>query len=223
MLTTDGADSYVIRAFPRSSLAVAHELEVLERLYPLGELVPRQVAHGRDDGIPVIVTTALGGHHPDPDLPPETIAVQMADALAKVHRLDGTGLRTEPHTDAAGERVLTHFDFWCGNALWDGDRLVGLVDCSGARLAPRGVDVAWCRQDLVLLGSRDAADLFLRTYEERSGHAVDDIHAWDVRAATQAGPSVESWDVNYCGIGRTELTSAVLRERFDAWTASLRG
>lgn len=170
----------------------------------------------------------------------------MAIALAAIHRLDGTGLRRElyevpnsgGHSTARSSElavrareewrrfdtstpVLTHFDFWCGNALWQQDGLVGVVDWSGARCAPRGLDVAWCRQDLVLLGSPSAAELFLHAYEQHSGHTVSDVRGWDIVAAAHADPEVESWAVNYRGVGRPDITAAVLRDRFDNWVADL--
>ena len=239
VLAGDSAELYVVRAFPPGDPAVRNELAVLEKLTPLGELAPRLIAHGEASGHPVIVTSALPGGHPAPDLPLAVIAEQMATALAAIHQLDGSGLPEEPgepapRDDALAQRahaewrrltldsrVLTHLDFWCGNALWEGDRLVGVVDWSCARSAPRGVDVAWCRQDLVLLGSAEAADIFLRSYESRSGQTISDIQAWDVLAAAHAGPHVESWDVNYRGIGRPEITGAVLRERLDEWIDTL--
>lgn len=237
----DDAESYVVRAFPQASPAVEHELGVLHRLGPLGALAPRLVVHGEESGHPVIVTSALDGAHPHPGLSRHAIAEQMAIALAQIHRLDGAGLRREPQEPPAragrlatraheewtrldlNDRVLTHFDFWCGNALWDGDQLVGVVDWNGARWAPRGVDVAWCRQDLVLLGSPSAAEHFLRTYEMHSGNAVPDIHAWDVLAAEHADPHVATWDVNYLGIGRDDITGPLLRGRLDRWIEELLG
>lgn len=239
LLVTDGTETYVIRAFPRSSPAVVHEIEVLGRLGPLGAMAPRLIAHGEEFGHPVIVTHALGGSHPDPALSPHEMAEQLAVALAAIHRLDGVGLRPEPQeppgttgrlAESAGEawrridlseRVLTHFDFWCGNALWEAGRLTGVVDWNGARWAPRGVDVAWCRQDLVLLGSSSAADALLHTYEEHSGQRVLDIHEWGILAAERADPYVESWDVNYHGIGRGDVTAEVLRRRLNHWIGEL--
>lgn len=239
LMASDGDTNYVIRTFDPGDDAADRESAVLSRLPNEWPPTPLVLARGEVDGRPMIVTTALPGGHPDAAASLDAIAVQMATALAAIHRLDGTGLREEPHPPPAApsplsaraheewarldvsERVLTHFDFWCGNALWHGPRLVGLVDWSGARSAPRGVDIAWCRQDLVLLGSRAAADIFLQTYVRQSGHDVPDVRAWDVLAAARADAHVESWEANYRGIGRDEITEHVLRERFDAWVREL--
>ena len=239
VLVSDGGTHLVARAFPPGDPAVDHELPVLDRIAPLGNLVPRLVAHGHSAGNPLIVTTALPGSTPSPRLPARVIARQMASALVRIHRLDGTGLRDDRPAPPPGgtaianrarsewealdlsERVLSHHDFWCGNALWTDSTLVGVVDWSGARHAPRGLDIAWCRQDLVLLGSPAAAGVFLREYERLSGKTVPDCTAWDVQAAAQANPAVESWAPNYRGIGRAEITPQVLRRRLDCWVDGL--
>jgi aminoglycoside phosphotransferase (APT) family kinase protein len=242
LLATDGEDHYVVREFPVHDAAPAQELGVLNRLSGLSglsDLVPRLVAHDVNRDRPVIVSSALAGGPPPADLSLTAIATEMARALVRIHAHDGTGLRPAPGRPPAGESgiaerarrewdglgrnecVLTHFDFWCGNALWNGGTLTGIVDWSGARCAPRGVDVAWCRQDLVLLGSARAADRFLVEYEKRVGRRLSDMRAWDVQAAAHAETSVESWAPNYQEIGRTELTGNVLRERLDSWVASL--
>lgn len=239
VMVTDGTTQYVVRAFPLSDDAVNHEVAILDRLGPLGNLAPRLIAHGRDPDRSIIITTAITGSTPETKLYLSAIASQMAGVLARIHRLDGTGLRPEPVAPPSGDtpiaalarrewcrldtskRVLTHYDFWCGNALWNRGTLTGVVDWSGARDAPRGVDVAWCRLDLILLGSTEAADDFLTEYERQAGQVLPDVHAWDVQAAAQADPIVESWETNYHGIGRTDLSASILRERMNAWTATL--
>lgn len=238
ILVASDIAEYVVRGFPAGDPAVVREVEVLARLSDLGDLVPHLIGASDDPGCPVIVTSRVPGIHPPIDLPAEAIATEMAAALARVHRLAGDGLRVEPSAPPGGQgpaavaartrwasldlddRVLTHYDFWCGNALWTGDRLTGVVDWSGARCAPRGVDVAWCRLDLVLLGSETAADLFLRTYERLSGRSLD-VTAWDLLAAATAEGCVEEWSPNYVAIGRTDLTPVVLRERLVAWVGRL--
>lgn len=239
-LAIDGDEDVVVRMFPPADDSVARELEVLSRLGPLGRLAPRALAHGDVDGRGVIVTEAVPGGVPSPSLDPVVLGEQLGAALAAVHRLDPAGLPDEDRepTHRAGrlaasaqeawreadlDRVLTHGDFWSGNTVWDGDRLTGVVDWSGAMSAPRGVDLAWCRQDLVLLGSPTAADRFLAVYESEVGSRVLDVHAWDVIAAARADTYVETWAPNYAGIGRPEIDARVLRARFDRWVCSLIG
>lgn len=239
LLATDGESEFVVRAFPAHHDAAVREAEVLGRLSALGAWVPHLVAANDDLAVPVIVTSRVSGTAPDADLSPLVIAAEMAAALVRIHELDGDGLRPTPGEPPRGgsalaaraqrewasldmrDPVLIHSDFWCGNALWEADRLTGVVDWSGARSGPRGVDLAWCRQDLVLLGSPSAAGLFLEEYERLSGAAVDDIGAWDVQAAASAHDRVETWLPNYLGIGRGEMTAELLRERLDAWNAKL--
>ena len=239
LLVADATSHYVVKAFPLSDSSAAREAAILERLSPLDALVPRLIAFAEGPETPVIITSAIRGTPPEPDLPARTIATQMASALARIHRLDGTGLRRVPaqppggDTDIAArarrdwerldlsEPVLTHYDFWCGNALWDASQLTGIVDWSGARNAPRGVDVAWCRLDLVLLGFTDAAEHFLTEYEQHTRRPLRDINLWDVQAAAAATSMVESWAPNYYGIGRTDQTADRLRQRMDAWAATL--
>lgn len=228
----------VARRFPQGDGAVAHELPVLERLGSLGALVPELVAY-RDGLNPLIVTTKVTGSPPDPSLDLNVIAAAMANVLAQVHTVGGDGLervrnalpraetsiaqsaRRNPPSSDPSRDVLVHGDFWCGNALWSGSQLTGLVDWSGGRAGSRGVDISWCRQDLVLLGSTEAADIFLLTYEQVSGIKVADLREWDLVAGAWADTTVETWAPNYTGIGRDEITPELLRARLDDWNHGL--
>lgn len=246
-VVTDGRDELVVRRFPPGDPAVRHEIEVLARLEPLGALVPRLVAADPGDGVdpPMIVTSRLPGGHPGPSLAPTALARGLAEVLARIHASGGEGLRrAEVHAPetpgplAAAARalgrvpaadhdesdlVLTHYDFWSGNTLWEGPRLTGVVDWSGARRAPRGQDVAWCRLDLVLLHGVATADAFLAAYEGAAGVTVDQIAHWDLLAAAHAEDAVEGWAPNYGGIGRADLTPTRLRQRLTRWGTLLRG
>ncbi|MBM6590656.1 phosphotransferase [Brevibacterium sp. RIT 803] len=239
LLATDGETEYVVRGFPAHDDSAVREAEILNRISALGGWVPRLIAVSDELRDPVIVTSRVAGTAPYRELPPAVIATEMAAALVRIHALDGSGLRPTPAEPPHGhsalglraqrewdcldmrDPVLTHSDFWCGNALWEAGGLAGVVDWSGARRGPRGVDLAWCRQDLVLLGSPEAAGLFLEEYEQLRGRTISDIHAWDVQAAARAHDRVETWLPNYLGIGRTEMTSGILRQRLDAWNATL--
>lgn len=240
----------VARWFPPGDPAAAREREVLAVLaggagataIPLA--VPRLVASG--DGL--LVTTRLPGGTPPPDADPRDLAVHLARTLAVVHAHDPGRLEARdpvgPHAAAAYETgrresglrppdpeilaapdVLTHGDFWCGNALWSAapeTALTGLVDWSGAHRAPRGADLAWCRQDLALLGAPDAAELFATEYCRRTGFDPAHVHAWDVQATWRAWGRVGDWAENYAGIGRPDLTGPVLEAHFADWVAHLR-
>lgn len=236
---TDGVGMYVLRRFPPGDDAVIREVGVLARLEGLGDLVPSLVAHDDRAVEPSILTQKVPGTPPSPKLTAMTMAGQLGAVLARIHAVDGTGLRSAPEAPPAGQSliahrarhdwvdldrsgaVLTHWDFWCGNTLWNGDTVTGVVDWSGARHGPRGIDLAWSRLDLVLMGDRDAADTLLDEYRTASGQPVEDITAWDRQAAAQAEPVVEEWAANYAGIGRGHLTGQVLRHRLDAWIGEL--
>lgn len=239
VLATDGEHELVVRVFPPHHDAAIREAAVLGRLSCLGAWVPHLMAVSTDLNEPVIITSRVPGSVPAPDLSSLTIAAEMAAALIRIHELDGRGLPPVPATPPQGDSaiahraqqewdgldgsdpVLLHRDFWSGNALWKGERLTGVVDWSGAGYGPRGVDLAWCRQDLVLLGSPEAADVFLREYERLLGRPISDIAVWDVQAAALAHDRVETWLPNYVGIGRTDMTAELLRERLDGWNAGL--
>lgn len=100
----------------------------------------------------------------------------------------------------------------------DTDRV---VDWSAARRGSRAVDLAWCRQDLVLLGSVEAAASLRRVYDAAARVETDDLAVWDIAAAAQAEEVVESWSPNWEGMGRPELTGRVMRARLDEWIARL--
>ena len=217
---------------------------MLKVLDGLGGWAPRLVAvdaEGSRFGEPAILITKLSGHS---DVMPKSVdaaATQLGHALARIHATplatlgglrDGfaaatSGTPSGPaaevvaahgHHLADQEPVLTHYDFWSGNALWEDGRLTGIVDWSGASRAPRGFDVSWCRLDLVLLHGAHAAEVFLTAYEEAAGVAVPDVALWDLFALQNSHESVETWLPNYTDLGRTDLTTTDLRERHTAWT-----
>jgi aminoglycoside phosphotransferase (APT) family kinase protein len=119
-------------------------------------------------------------------------------------------------------RVLTHYDFWSGNVLWDHDVLSGVVDWTGGGSGPAGLDVGWGRLDLYLLYDVRIADVFLAAYQAATGTVIDS-RLWDLWAVARSFSIVESWDGNYAPLGRADLTSAELRRRHTQWTTLLTG
>jgi aminoglycoside phosphotransferase (APT) family kinase protein len=117
--------------------------------------------------------------------------------------------------------VLTHYDFWSGNAVWKDGTLTGVVDWSGAALGPRDFDLGWCRLDLYLLFDQNIAARFLESYQAASRTASPDPLLCDLWAAARSYHDVESWVPNYRDLGRADLTARVLRQRHAAWTDHL--
>jgi aminoglycoside phosphotransferase (APT) family kinase protein len=177
-------------------------------------------------GQPATLITRLPGRADIRPRFPIAAARQLGAVLARIHavHIAGlTGLRDGLWAESAAvqddpERVLTHFDFWSGNVLWQGETLTGVVDWSGAGRAPRGLDVSWCRLDLVILHGPEVADEFLAAYERAAGAPLADPAGWDLFALAHSRETVETWLPNYHDLGRTDLTAAGLRSRHTQWT-----
>jgi len=231
--TPDGVE-YVLREFEPGDVAVRREIRVLTGLGDLGELAPELIAadpDGRQTGCPLILTTLLPGSACITPHSPHDFAEQLGWALARIHSLavdpDLPELFTEPAADSPlltvwreldnAPRVVTHNDFWSGNTLWLHERLTGIVDWSGAGRAPRGYDLAWCRQDLVFLYDEAIANVFTRAYDTAIGSPTPDVPRWDYFAAMRAFPRVETWAPNYQDLGRSDLDGPGLRRRLTEW------
>ncbi len=81
-------------------------------------------------------------------------AESLDDATASVRALRLVGLLSERQTDSliaqvreffddalSAEAVLNHGDLWIGNAIWDGTRVVSIVDFEFAVIAPVELDL----------------------------------------------------------------------------------
>ncbi len=237
--TVDGQE-LVLRQFPPGDDAVHRESRVLDALDGFGGLAPQLLAadpDGAQVGRPAILTTLLPGQACIAPDDPQAFAGQLGRVLARLHAhasgsrlpdvLTAPAAARDPTAadllDAwarlcAAPRVLTHYDFWSGNTLWRDGRLSGVVDWSGAGLAPRGFDLSWARLDLFLLFDRAIADAFTCAYEAEVGFAVSDLGLWDLYASTNARPGIAGWAPNYQGLGRTDLGPARLHQRLTEWT-----
>jgi len=241
--TEDGRD-LVLRRFPVGDSAVHRESRVLRALGGLGGLVPSLVAvdcDGAQTGAPAILTTLLSGSACIVATNPSDFAAQLGRVLAHVHAqspgrelpdvLTAPAAGPDPAIDdvleawarlSAGPRVLTHYDFWSGNTLWEGGRLSGVVDWSGAGLAPRGVDISWARLDLFLLFDEDIADVLTSAYQRVAATEISDLALWDLYAATNADSGIEGWAPNYQELGLNDLGPLVLRQRLTEWMSLAR-
>jgi aminoglycoside phosphotransferase (APT) family kinase protein len=239
----------VLREFPAGDEAASRETRVLTALDGLGGLAPRLLASDTRPAAapgPWVVISRLPGRADITPAQPGGWARQLGRTLARIHatpleHLTGfPGILERPGGSAAAlhgpaaalvagqwnllagpPRVLTHYDFWSGNTVWDGGALTGVVDWSGAGLGPPGFDVGWCRLDLYLLYGERIAGEFLDSYQAASGHALPDPPLCDLWAAARSHRDVGNWVPNYRDLGRGDLTAAELRRRHRAWTGHL--
>jgi aminoglycoside phosphotransferase (APT) family kinase protein len=126
-------------------------------------------------------------------------------------------LRDEP--PGGSPAVLIHGDFQSTNVLWDGDRLTAVLDWTMVSRGDAGIDLGESRIDALLLFGPSGAEALLDAYERTREITVPDMAKWDLRGAMVLGMVVplQSWADRYAALGRTDLTSDVLRDRLHAW------
>lgn len=234
----------VLRRFPCGDDSAVREARVLSALDGLGGFAPRLLGvdpRGELCGLPAVLITRLPGRAGITPDDPDAAAASLGHALARLHAVprdrvtgfrDGmTAIRSSTGPAAAAlsgygdrlaaqPRVLTHYDYWSGNVLWQDGALTGVIDWDGASLAPRGFDIGWCRFDLVLLHGpgTTTVDTFCAAYREAAGAMPPDVELWDLHTAARSHRDVESWVPNYAGLGRADLTAPELRRIHAAWT-----
>jgi aminoglycoside phosphotransferase (APT) family kinase protein len=234
-----GGEELVLRRFPRGDDAVHRESRVLGVLAGLAGLAPRLLAADPDGvrtGTPTILTSLLPGHACITPDDWHSYVTQFAQRLAYLHQHGPTAglpevMKPPPDSDGPGavavredwsrlrsaRFVLTHYDYWSGNTVWRDGQLTGIVDWSGAGLAPAGFDVSWARLDLVILHSPAMADAFTSCYQASTGSRIRDLDLWDRYAAANADAGIEDWAPNYLDLGRDDLGPHALRHRLSNW------
>jgi aminoglycoside phosphotransferase (APT) family kinase protein len=107
---------------------------------------------------------------------------------------DRPELWTRAYAVAAGpppddRACFIHRDYHPGNTLWEGDRLVAVVDWLGGSWGPPSVDLGHMRLNLTWDLGVEAADRFLAAHRALTG--FDHHPYWDVVAAVDCVPELE--------------------------------
>ena len=105
--------------------------------------------------------------------------------------------------------TLVHIDYWPGNILWVRGRISAVVDWEEAACGDPGIDVAYCRMEMILGGLGQAAAEFLHAYEAERG-PVANLDFWALAAAVRPMIDPESW----------RLTDPAVNERLRGLIAS---
>lgn len=124
--------------------------------------------------LPVLAATQAAIHALPADL--AAAADGWFDPEGDLEWIADAGLRRDVRAAVAApgrQSVFAHGDYQPFNVLWRGDSLGGVVDWTNAGTGPRGIDVGHCRLNLAVLAGPDAADAYLRAYEQAAGVTVD--------------------------------------------------
>jgi aminoglycoside phosphotransferase (APT) family kinase protein len=97
--------------------------------------------------------------------------------------------------------VYLHHDYWPGNTLWDGDRLIAVVDWEGGVIGEPAIDVAACAFDIAMLGIDGAADHFVDVYRDLSGRPLTNLPYWELMAVCRPFPDIAIWVPGWQAMG----------------------
>jgi aminoglycoside phosphotransferase (APT) family kinase protein len=111
--------------------------------------------------------------------------------------------------------ALIHGDYWAGNTLWNGGRLIAIVDWDDGKLGDPAMDVGYMWMDLMILGEREAADRFVEEYEQRSGGRVANLRLGALLGLSRAMPDPTRWFASWEGSGRMDITPESVMRNFD--------
>ncbi|MDY7092855.1 MAG: phosphotransferase [Acidobacteriota bacterium] len=117
--------------------------------------------------------------------------------------------------------ALLHGDYWPGNTLWRGGRLVAVIDWEDAEVGDPLIDLAKARSEIHWLFGPKALATFTTRYLTQ--HPLDtsflphhDLCA-TVRQARLAGSDLEAFAAYFPPRVRADLTAEVLRERWESF------
>jgi aminoglycoside phosphotransferase (APT) family kinase protein len=114
--------------------------------------------------------------------------------------------------------VLLHGDFWPGNVLWRGERLVAVIDWEDAKRGDPLIDFAISRLDLLWIFGVEAMLAFTRHYQALMALDYTDLRYWDLCAALRlvrlAGADLARWAAFYPPFGRHDITEQTIREYY---------
>lgn len=116
---------------------------------------------------------------------------------------------------------FVHRDYHPSNVLWENAQVSGVVDWVNGCRGPAGIDVAWCRHNLANLHGVEVADDFLAAYIAVAGSEFQYHPYWDLMSVVEMLPGPPSMYEGWRAGGVPNISSAIMRERVDAYIASV--
>lgn len=201
-------------------------------------------------GVPAVLMTRLPGgvELAPPDL--DDWLFQLAAALIPIHALDvgAHPWRYAPYNDISHLQVpawskrprlwektleivsglwpdapvhFIHRDYHPNNVVWQSGRISGVIDWPNACRGPIGIDVAWCRANLIGLYDVAVPDRFLQHYQSLAGSSFDYDPFWDLMVIIEGLPDPPGMYPGWAAFGFEPIDEETLVERLDAYLASV--
>jgi aminoglycoside phosphotransferase (APT) family kinase protein len=114
-----------------------------------------------------------------------------------------------------------HRDYHPNNVLWQNGQVSGLVDWPNGCRGAAGIDLAWCRANLIQLYGIAAADQFLQYYETLAGSSFQYHPFWDLIALIEVLPDTPEVYPPWVEFGMDHITSALMIDRNDQFLVSV--
>ncbi|HSL32702.1 MAG TPA: aminoglycoside phosphotransferase family protein, partial [Candidatus Limnocylindrales bacterium] len=105
--------------------------------------------------------------------------------------------------------TFMHRDFHPGNALWEGNRLTGILDWTQASWGPPAADLGHLRVNLAADHSVELADVATEAYLAAGGR-LEDAPYWDIRTLLDWLPDLDDAYASGPGLERLERYLAAL-------------
>jgi aminoglycoside phosphotransferase (APT) family kinase protein len=110
--------------------------------------------------------------------------------------------------------TLLHGDYWPGNLLWRGGKLVAVLDWEEAEVGDPLADVAVSRLDILWAFGEEAMDTFTQCYREQTRIGWRNLACWDLCVALRPMGNLGLWARIYSdpAISRPDVTELSMRE-----------
>ena len=243
-------DSEWVRCEPDLAVREAVSLQHAKRAgLPAPELVATD-KDGSYCGLPATLVTMLPGDVVLQPANLNEWLNGLARAAAQIHRVDAAGFRWKYRRYNDGDSLsvprwsqqaeawkraievvaapapsyrecFVHRDYHPSNVLWSNGRVSGVVDWVNGCRGPAGIDVAWCRHNLANLHGVSTADDFLAAYIAAAGSDFQYDPYWDLMSVVELLPGPPSMYEGWRATGFPNITTTVMRERVDAYLASV--
>lgn len=112
--------------------------------------------------------------------------------------------------------VFLHGDYWPGNTLWQGQKLIAVVDFEEIGMGDPALDVATAVVNFRFEPWRDAADHFLAVYRSETGRKLESLRFWSLKELRRPMPDIERWLPSFKEISSNpDITANELRAKHD--------